>query len=126
MIRVRLLSDTDTNGTNRWEGGETVPYEESLFYDLLREKGDFADAESLALLRHLHGEDAVTGKWYRRTTPEGRPCLPAISPEAKYGLVVIENSRKGLYTDLAVAFTDDKMQERIDDTYTGENENPTV
>ena len=101
-------------------------YCESQFYDLLRRKGEFTDAESLTLLRHLHGEEAVTEKWYRRTTAAGMPCLPAISPEAMYGLVVIENSRQGRYTPILESFTDYEVNCRMKETADGDHENPLV
>ena len=113
MIRVKLLSEPDYR-TLLWTQGAFRAYEERQFYDLLREKGDFTDAESLALLRHLHGEEAVAGKWYRRTTAAGTPCIPAISPEAMYGLVVLENSRKGCYTPIEEAFTDFEVEQRME------------
>ena len=99
MMRVRLLSEQDFIKLCR-EEKRYMDYDERQFCELLREKGDFTDEESLTLLRHLHGEACVTGKWYRTVTADGRPCIPAISREAMYGLVVIENSRKGLYTPI--------------------------
>ena len=53
MIRVKLLSEPDYRAL-LCKPGAFRAYEERQFYDLLREKGDFTDAESLALLRHLH------------------------------------------------------------------------
>ena len=111
MIRVRLLSEPEYR--EMWQESRCREYDERHFYDLLREKGDFTDEASRSLLRHLHGEAAVTGKWYARTTPEGTACLPALSPEAKYGLVVIENSRKGLYTNLCEAFAEYEVADRM-------------
>lgn len=125
MIRVRLLTEPEYRALLR-EKPDYRDYTESRFYDLLREKGDFTDAESLALIRHLHGEEAVTGKWYCRTTADGKPCIPAISREAMYGLVVIENSRQGRYTPLLEAFTDYEVQERMEDNAMGDHVNPLV
>lgn len=125
MIRVRLLSEREHRQLWRSDMGYR-DYEESQFYDLLREKGDFTDAESLALLRHLHGDEAVTGKWYHRTTTDGKACLPAISREAMYGLVVIENSRKGIYTPMEDAFTDFEVEQRMEHNRMGGDVIPTV
>lgn len=124
MIRVRLLTEPEYR--KLWRTNPRFrDYNERQFYDLLREKRDFADAESLALLRHLHGEEAAAEKWYRRTTSDGKPCIPAISREAMYGLVVIENSRQGRYTPIVEAFTDFEVQERMEDSV-GDHENPLV
>lgn len=101
MIRVKLLDEKEYRALKNIGGRN---YDPSDFFELLRQKGDFTDPESCALLCTLHGEEAVRGKWYRRTTPEGKPCLPAVSPEAQYGLVVIERSRQGLYTDIPREF----------------------
>lgn len=124
MIRVKLLSEPEYRKMWRTEPG-CREYNESQFYDLLRKKGDFTDAESLTLLRHLHGEEAVAGKWYRRTTAGGKPCIPAISREAMYGLVVIENSRQGWYTALEQAFTDFEVEQRMGESG-GDHDNPLV
>ena len=125
MIRVRLLSEQDY--LKLWQEEQRYrDYDESQFYDLLREKGDFTDEESLTLLRHLHGEAAVAGKWYCRTTPEGKPCLPAISRDAMYGLVVIENSRKGVYTPIEEAFTEFEVESRMEARFCGDHENLLV
>lgn len=124
MIRVRLLTEPEYR--KLWQTGPDFrEYDESRFYDLLREKGDFTDKESLALLRHLHGEQAVQEKWYSRTTADGRPCIPAISPEAMYGLVVIENSRQGRYTPIVEAFADFAVQERMENCM-GDHVNPLI
>ncbi|MBR5488741.1 MAG: hypothetical protein IKV72_03480, partial [Firmicutes bacterium] len=124
MIRVRLLTEPEYRTLWRTEPGFRE-YKERHFYDLLREKGDFTDAESLALLRHLHGEQAVQEKWYRRTTADGKPCIPAISREAMYGLVVIENSRHGRYTPLEEAFSDFEVEQRMEERM-GDHDNPVV
>ena len=112
MMRVRLLSEPEYRQMLR--EGTCREYRESNFYTLLREKGNFTDEASCSLLRTLHGDAAVEGKWYRRTTPEGKPCLPAISAEVKYGLTVIENSRQGVYTNFVEDFTPFEVQERMD------------
>ena len=113
MIRVKLLTEPAYHDLC-WKEKRCRTYAPSAFYDLLREKGAFTDPESIALLRHLHGETAVTEKWYARTTTDGNPCISAISPEAMYGLVVIENSRNGLYTELEDAFTEFEVGIRMD------------
>lgn len=125
MIRVRLLSEPEYRAMWQTDPGFRE-YNESQFYDLLREKGDFTDQESLALLRHLHGEQAVAEKWYRRTTSEGRPCIPAISPEAMYGLVVIENSRQGRYTPIEDAFAAFAVEQRMEQNSMGDPDIPLV
>ena len=125
MIRVRLLTEPEYRALLREKPGYR-DYSESQFYHLLREKGDFTDVESLSLLCHLHGEEAVTGKWYRRTTADGKPCIPAISREAMYGLVVIQNSRQGRYTPLLETFTDYEVQERMEDHAMSDHVNPLV
>jgi len=125
MIRVRLLTEPEYQTLCR-DPRRYRDYSENQFYDLLREKGDFTDMESLFLLRHLHGEEAVTGKWYRRTTADGSPCLPAISPEAMYGLVVLSNSRQGRYTPIVDAFTAFEAECRMEEAVGGEHSIPLV
>lgn len=112
MIRVRLLSETEYRKMRKDQ--LIKEYCEEDFYDLLRGKGDFADGDSNLLLRTLHGEEAVAGKWYRRRTSRGTPCLPALSQEAKYGLLVLENSRNGVYTNLVRDFSAFEVQGRMD------------
>lgn len=77
MIRVKLLSETEYRKMRKDQ--LCKEYCEEDFYDLLRDRGDFADGDSSLLLRTLHGEEAVAGKWYKRRTPRGAPCLPALS-----------------------------------------------
>ena len=125
MIRVKLLTEKAYKAMNAVRC-RCREYDESHFYELLRQKVDFTDQESLALLRHLHGEAAVAGKWYRRTTADGKPCIPAISQEAKYGLVVIENSRNGIYTPIEEAFSSFDVGERMDDCMNDDHDNPLV
>lgn len=112
MMRVRLLSEPEFR--QMLQEGTCREYRDSNFYTLLREKGDFTDEASCCLLRALHGDDAVEGKWYSRTTPEGKPCLPAISPEAQYGLVVVENSRNEIYTPIDNRFSAFEVQRRME------------
>lgn len=112
MMRVRLLSEPEYRQMLR--EGTCREYRESNFYTLMREKGDFTDEASCRLLRTLHGDAAVEGKWYSRTTPEGKPCLPALSPEAQYGLVVVENSRNGIYTPIDNRFCVFETQRRME------------
>jgi len=125
MIRVKLLSEPEYRALQKAQA-VCSDYDASQFYDLLRSKGEFTDAESLTLLRHLHGEEAAAGKWYRRTTADGTPCLPAISPEAMYGLVVIENSRNGRYTPMAGAFTAIETEIRMEESLGGSPVSPLV
>lgn len=110
MMRVRLLSEPELCQM----GQKCADYCPSQYFDLLREKGDFNDPDSLLLLKTLHGDEAVEGKWYRRENRAGEPCLPAISPEAMYGLVVLENSRKGIYTIIPEEFTEDETEYRME------------
>lgn len=112
MIRVRLLSEAEYRKMRMDRLCKEYCAED--FYDLLREKVEFSDDDSSLLLRTLHGEEAVTGKWYRRRTSRGMPCLPALSQEAKYGLVVLENSRNGVYTNLVRDFSAFEVQGRMD------------
>lgn len=113
MIRVKLLSEPDYEQMCR-EQSCTV-YRESDFFELLREKKVFSDVDSCRLLRLLHGDAAVEQRWYGLVTQEGKPCLPAISQEAKYGLTVIENSRRGVYTDIVDEFTEFQVEARMGD-----------
>lgn len=111
MICIKLLSEPEYEDAKyqgyrtsepKYEkvlqGKEYREYHKNDFYHLLRKKREFADEESCALLRYMHGEVAVREKLYRYVTPEGKACMPAISEETMYGLVLIENSRRGIYT----------------------------
>ena len=124
MIRVKLLSEPEYH--QMLQNGACREYSEGDFYELLREQGDFTDEASGQLLRTLHGNAAVEEKWYRRTTPEGMPCLPAISPEARYGLTVIANSRKGVYTNIENSFTTFEVEDRMEPTLGGDSDIPLV
>ena len=124
MIRVRLVSEPEYEKMRQERTCKEYCVDD--FYDLLREKGDFTDGDSSLLLRTLHGEDAVTGKWYRRTTPPGAPCLPALSQEAKYGLVVLENSRNGVYTNLVKDLCAFEVEGRMDGAVGMRRDTPLV
>ena len=124
MIRVRLVSEPEYEKMRQERTCKEYCVDD--FYDLLREKGDFTDGDSSLLLRTLHGEDAVEGKWYRRTTPQGAPCLPALSQEAKYGLVVLENSRNGVYTNLVKDLCAFEVEGRMDGAVGMRRDTPLV
>ena len=110
-MRIRLISEPE-RGSMRQEN-RLSSYYEGHFFDLLREKGTFDDEASIQLLTYLHGEEAVTERWYSRVTPDGKPCLSAISQEAKYGLVVLEDSRNGVYTNLVKDFCAFEVEGRM-------------
>ena len=124
MIRVKLLSEREYS--QMLQERTCREYQTDSFYDLLRQKETFDDEDSCRLIRTLHGDNAVEGKWYRRTTPEGKPCLPAISAEVKYGLTVIENSRQGVYTNFVEDFSAFEVQERMDGIAGGRCDIPLV
>ena len=107
MIRLRLCDFEDYVGTTarrilaRWYTRERD------FLDILNgnfweeEKfPPFRDAESAELICSIDKAEFVEGDWYSMVTPYGRTCLSALSSGTKYGLTVISNSRKGIYTDL--------------------------
>lgn len=96
MIRVRMVTEPEYRDMRE----QVRVYSEVDFYDLLLKGGEraFQDPASQALIRGLHGTRAVEEKWCSKRTPEGKLCLPALSNEAKYGLVLLHNSAQGLYT----------------------------
>ena len=124
MMRIRLISEPEW-GSRRQENRLTS-YDESCFFDLLREKGTFDDEASIQLLTYLHGEEAVRERWYSRVTPGGKPCLSAISQEAKYGLTVIANSRKGIYTEIEEDFTEFEVESRMEGSVSVDSGLPLV
>lgn len=124
MIRVKLLSEPEYSQMRK--DGTCREYHEVDFYKLLQEQGDFSDEASCHLLRTLHGDAAVEGKWYRCITPEGKPCLPAISPEAKYGLTVIANSKRGVYTNLKEFLTFIEPESHMGRAWGGRTDSPLI
>ena len=123
-MRIRLISEPEW-GSRRQEN-RLSSYDESCFFDLLREKGTFDDEASIQLLTYLHGAEAVAERWYSRVTPDGKPCLSAISQEAKYGLTVIANSRKGIYTEIVEDFTEFEVEARMEERVGADSGLPLV
>ena len=101
MIRVRLLKEPEYRRMLR--EGTCAVYGEHQFCRLLDEGRDFFDEASRTLLRTLHGE-AMADKCCWRVTQAGKPCLPALSSEAKYGLTALANSADGVYTIMEARF----------------------
>lgn len=101
MIRVRLVSEPEYR--RMLKEGICAVYGERQFARLLDQGRDFSDEASRALLRTLHGE-AMADKCCRRVTRAGKPCLPALSTEAKYGLTALANSADGVYTIMEARF----------------------
>lgn len=111
MIRVRLLKEPEFRRMLR--EGTCAVYGEWQFARLLDKGRDFSDEASRALLRTLHGE-AMADKCCRRVTQAGKPCLPALSSEAKYGLTALANSADGVYTIMEERFFPYETGVRID------------
>ena len=111
MIRVRLLKEPEFRRMLR--EGTCAVYGERQFARLLDEGRDFSDEASRALLRTLHGE-AMADKCCRRVTQAGKPCLPALSSEAKYGLTALANSADGVYTIMEERFFPYETGARLD------------
>ena len=111
MIRVRLLKEPEYRRMLRER--TCAAYEERQFARLLDEGRDFSDEASRTLLRTLHG-DAVADKCCRRVTQAGKPCLPALSSEAKYGLTVLAHTADGVYTIMEARFFPYETGARLD------------
>ena len=145
VIRIKLLSEPEYRQAMRRKEDRKAEYEEVLqgkeyheyykgdfcigsgdFYNLLMKKSEFTDEESCALLRYMHGEVAVRGKLYRGVTSDGKACMPLISEEAKYGLVLIENSRQGIYTTFEPQVTEENMYSISKYTYLDTCQCPSV
>ena len=124
MMRIRVISEPERGSMLR--ENRLSSYYEGQFFDLLREKKTFSDEASIQLLEYLHGEEAVRERWYSRVTPDGKPCLSAISQEAKYGLTVIENSRKGVYTELEEDFSELEVESRRGGSVSADSDLPLV
>lgn len=150
MLRMRKFEIIDLWNSQGDKRG--VYYEEvKSFLDLLN--GDaiseekfppFRDAESLRLIQEVDNAELVDGEWYAMVTPYGKTCLSALCSGTQYGLTVIDNSRKGLYTrympvgenvwkllaelsmDILIAVTEDDIGDslwniRVDNDYIFEN-----
>lgn len=145
MIRIKLLSEPEYKQALRRIEHREPEYEKVLqgkeyceywkgefysrwgnFYHLLEEKGEFTDEASCAFLRYLHGEVAVREKLYSCVTPEGKARMPAISEEAQYGLVVIENSRRGFYTSFEPQVTEGNVHSLLQHVWEGPHPCPSV
>ena len=101
MIRVRLIKEPEYRQMLRER--TCAAYEERQFARLLDEGRDFSDEASRTLLRTLHG-DAMADKCCQRVTQAGKPCLLALSSEAKYGLTVLAHTADGVYTIMEARF----------------------
>lgn len=111
MIRVRLVSEPEYR--RMLKEGTCAVYGERQFVRLLDQGRDFSDEASRALLRELHG-DTMADKCCRRVTQAGKPCLPALSSEAKYGLTALANSADGVYTIMEARFFPYETGARLD------------
>ena len=85
-------------------GGRTVLYDESMFTRLMCGSGadgedcpPFRDAESRMILKESFGIEIVEDDWYSIIDKGRRTCLADLSPDLKYALVLIDESRNGNY-----------------------------
>ncbi len=110
MIRVRLFSTSEmVNASVLSSSSETsykvCCYEVNSFYRILngnawskKKYPPFRDKESIGLMKFVDGAELVENDWYSMVTYYGRTCLSALCSGTKYGLTVIANSKKGIYT----------------------------
>ena len=62
----------------------------------------FGDADSLRFIHEIDKAEFVGGEdWYSIVTPYGRTNVTALCGGTQYALILIDNSRRGLYTDIS-------------------------
>jgi len=124
MIRIRFMNEDQLRDAAAAE--KLHSYTADSFYSILRGDGEsppappFRDAESLALLHRIDGAVPLENDWYSVQLPYGRSHFCALSDEVKYGLTVLSNSRKGIYT----TFVD--VSEAAEDCFYSEKIRPSV
>lgn len=99
MIKVRLFSNKDYP----LEGIDTDPVK-SFEYKManLMEDGvrPYRDGLSIAFLKETYGVSFIDENDWYRVRCDGHPCnISELNDELKGGLAVLENSRKGVYTE---------------------------
>lgn len=105
LIHVRIFCKEELSQCNQeWNYNY---YSEENFYRLLNgcavvkdKSPPFRDEESVQLIRKIDHAEFVEGDWYSIITPFGRTCLSALCSSTKYALVLLNNSRKNMYTQI--------------------------
>lgn len=66
------------------------------------EKKPFRDEDSLRFIREIDHAEFVGGDdWYSIVTPFGRTNVTALCGGTRYALTLLDNSRRGIYTDIS-------------------------
>ncbi len=105
LIHVRIFRNEELRQCNQeWNYSY---YSEENFYRLLngcavvKDKfPPFRDEESVQLIRKIDNAEFVEGDWYSIITPFGRTCLSALCSSTKYALVLLDNSKRNIYTQI--------------------------
>lgn len=84
-------------------------YDKEDFFRIVRggigdgeEKKPFRDEDSLRFIREIDHAEFVDGDdWYSIVTPFGRTNVTALCGGTRYALTLLDNSRRGVYTDIS-------------------------
>lgn len=84
-------------------------YDKEDFFRIVRggigdgeEKKPFRDEDSLRFIREIDHAEFVDGDdWYSIETPFGRTNVTALCGGTRYALTLLDNSRRGIYTDIS-------------------------
>ena len=106
MIKVRLYNSRKDTLDSIRERNIASNYTERDFFWLVQgsicdkeKKPPFRDEDSLRFIREIDKAELVGGEdWYSVVTPFGRTNVTALCGGTKFSLVLINNSRHGLYT----------------------------
>ena len=112
MIKVKLYTKE-----NYWKDSyKNVEYDDEVFFDLMNGKDQifnvhppFRDQESKDLLMKSEGIYYLEDDWYSIIWDERRTSLAALTQGLRYGLALLDYTRKGIYMSYKEA--DDKIWE---------------
>ncbi len=105
MIRVKFYNSKQKNFDERKE--RIADFNVRDFYRLVEgiagienKTPPFRDADSMRFIREIDHAEFVEGDWYSIVTPFGRTNVTALCGGTRFALVVLHNSRLGVYTNI--------------------------
>lgn len=108
MIKVKLYDSSKDDIEERREQRIILYSREDFFHIINGNIGDaekqrpFQDEDFLRFIREIDRAEFVGGEdWYSIVTPYGRTNVTALCGGTQYALALIDNSRRGIYTDIS-------------------------
>lgn len=106
MIKVRFY---DFRKNSDFDKQKICFYDEKTFYRIVEgnicskeKRKPFRDEDSLRFIHEIDRAEFVDGDdWYSIVTPYGRTNITALCGGTRYALTLIDNSKRGLYTDIS-------------------------